>query len=260
MPAADLHLLIEHNPEMGINHNLLDEVTFRTMFLTTSHDRGQHNIEFNEWQDFTPVKFNSINGYTSADHTHMKSLVSKTVLWLLINVLLYLLLQVNGQHLLLSIMLGWLFTAIPYWHNFARQHNQLLEAFPENSQHLNGLDKQALEVSRQIKQAINDHPELNSQNTKLVIVGPNEFIYLRLFYHLLDYDVAVHNNLREITRITNNGLFVFFAGSNKYCHKDLENRWHQLASDLFSSGTFEQTRPTVQMLLNKPDFCLVVTQ
>jgi len=255
----DLHLLIEHNPEMGINHNMQDEVTFRAMYLTNGYEPGQPGADVSEWLDFSPVKFNSINGYTSADNTHLQSLIGKAATWLLINVLLYLILRVHGLHLLISITLAWVLTAIPYWYNFGRQHTQLIEAFPEDSQYLNALDKQAVDMSQVVKQALTDEAQLNSRDTKVVIVGPNEFVYLRLFYHLLEYDVAVHNNLKEIIRSPGPTLFVFFADSSHLCHQGMAHQWSYLGNHAISSATFEASEPAVRLLAMETDHCLVVS-
>jgi hypothetical protein len=229
------------------------------MYLTNGYERGQPGTDLSEWLDFSPVKFNSINGYTSADNTHLQSLVGKAAVWLMINVLLYLLLSIHGVHLLISIALAWVLTAIPYWYNFGRQHTQLIEAFPEDSQYLNALDKQAVEMSRLTKEALNRETQLPNQNTKLVIVGPNEFIYLRLFYHLLDFDVAVHNNLKEINQTQGPALFVFFAGSRHLCHQGMAHQWPHLGNNTISSAAFEASTPTVRLLALEADYCLVMS-
>ncbi|MFC3195489.1 hypothetical protein ACFODZ_14640 [Marinicella sediminis] len=257
----NLHLLIEHNPEMGIHKDPLDEVTFSSMYLSNGHPSGQPAVDFSEWLDYSPVKFNSINGYTSPDNTHLKKLILKVGTWLLISVVLYVLLGVNGQQLIGTLLIGWLLVSIPYWYNFHRQQNQLQEAFPENSSYLNALDRQAMDTARSITSKLESLPAFDPKQHKLVIFGPNQFIYLRLFYHLSEYDVAVHNTLRDLSQTSAKAIYVFFAGSGKLCHPAMAHQWTYMTSDQLSNQSFDRIgTPPVKVVTMEADYCMVMTR
>jgi hypothetical protein len=253
----NLHLLIEHSPEMGTNSDPQDEVTFKAIYLSNGAQWNQLDVDVSEWLDFSPVKFNSINGYTSADNTHLSVLVLKIMVWVLINVLLYWILRVNGHHLLVAIMTGWILVSVPYWYNFWLQHEQLETAFPENHRHLNTLDQMAFEAARNIKSTLQQAPQINLSATKLVIVGPNDFIYLRLFYHLLEFDVAVYNNLSDLKDAGEHTVFVFFAETKPICNLNLVYQWHLLGTEVIQSLGFESTPQVLSWMVNNPEFCLV---
>lgn len=194
----DLHLLIETYPEVGHNLEFQDTVTFRSIYFDRLESQNSFAVNLSEWTDFTPVKFNSINGYTSSQDLHLKGLILRLTLWLLITIILFFITQVKGKNLTVMIIIAWLIPTSIFMNNHLKQHNQLSTSFSTDQTSINPLDQLALEVSHSIQNYFDANQQYVAADNKLVLLGFNNFFNLRLIRHLLKYNIGINNGIQRM--------------------------------------------------------------
>ncbi|WP_099019286.1 hypothetical protein [Marinicella litoralis] len=217
---SDLHLLIRSNFELGDHPNAHKEVSFESIYFDSRKNHSTLSLQMNEWFDYTPLKFNSINGYTSSENLHFQSLIQRLVIWVLINVLLYWLLRVSGKQLIISLTIAWCFTLIPFVNNFIKQNQQIETAFAEDGGYLNKQDISTYELAQDIIADLKNRSDINLSTQKFIIVGTNSFYHLRLFHHLMGLNVAINNYINN--DLPNDGtkpyIYILTKKSLEDCH------------------------------------------
>ncbi len=191
---SNLHLLISSNFELGTRPNAQKDVAFTSIYFDSTQNHSPVSIKINEWLDYTPIKFNSINGYSSSDNLHFKTLIQRLAIWALIILTLFLLLSVSGNHLIACLSLAWLITLIPFSINFVKQNHQIKSAFTNDKHYLNRQDITSYELAQKITAKIKTVSSIDLSQQKFIIVGNNDFYHLRLYHHLINFNVAINNS------------------------------------------------------------------
>ncbi|WP_223787633.1 hypothetical protein [Marinicella meishanensis] len=223
---TDLHLLLEANHELGNVSRFERAVTFQSIAFTQANIGNQWAINRSEWMDLTAVKFSSINGYTASQDPHLKGLIQRLGLWLLLSALLLTGLKLRPHHLLYTLLIGWLLPTGIYLNNHWRQHQQLAQAFSEDPVNLNQLDQEARQLAQAIKRQLPLHPNPSAQPQKLILVGPKDFFHLRLMRHLFDHNVALDSGFsRMLAQTDDRHVFVLSRQAWRFCEQPEQHEW-----------------------------------
>lgn len=241
---TDLHLLLEADHELGNLSRFEQMATFQNLQLNQASIHNQWAINLSEWMDLTPVKFNTINGYTSNQDPHLKGMVLRLGLWLVLSLIMLTVLRLRGLHLIGTLLLAWLLPAGIYFNNLGRQHQQVTHAFSEDPINLNQLDLEARQLAQAIKQQL---PALNAnQDTsmqKLILVGIKDFFHLRLMRHLFDQNVGLESGFqRMLEQADERHVFVLTHLSLSLCANHQQLDW---------------LKDQVTVLYDNPAFCLM---
>jgi len=223
---TDLHILFEANHELGNRSRFEQQASFQAVRLTQAGLHNQWAINRSEWLDLTPVKFNTINGYTSSQDPHLRGLIMRLSLWLMISIGLLIAFKLRHRHLFLTLLVAWMVPAGVYLHNHFNQHQQLTEAFSEDSLNLNQLDQEARQMAAQIEQQL---PAILAQgpvSNKLILVGPKDFFHLRLMRHLFALNVGLDAGFSRMLNLTNDQhLFILSQNALRFCTNPEQHDW-----------------------------------
>lgn len=234
----NLQLTLYANHELGTQNIKTTDIAFSGLILRHSANLNQLSAASNEWFDFTPIKFSSINGYSSPNDLHMQSLIARLLVWLVINLIIYTVLGVNGKHLIGSLTLAWLLVAIPFLWNQWLQNQQIKQAFPHQNLILNSQDQQAFELAQEISGSLNALSEFSVSKNKLLIIGSNNFEFLRLFHHLHHLNIAL--SLKSDVLSTHDGaneiIYILSHTFAKFCSVNENNTLFPNGIDVLSSG------------------------
>lgn len=226
LKISDLHLLISSNFELGTRPNAQKEVSFKSVYLDTTQNHSAASVELNQWIDYTPIKFNSINGYSSSENLHFKTLIQRLSIWILINVVLFILLKVSGHQLIISLSLAWLIILGLFTNNFIKQNQQIKTAFALDDQFLNQQDISANELAQELMAKIQSIPNINTKQQKFIIVGENDFYHLRLYHHLMGLNVSIHNSYVKLLMkndATKQYIYILTNKHKDYCNTGIKS-------------------------------------
>ncbi len=187
-----MYLLVEVNPELGTSVGDVADYSFTNMYLG-NQQAFKHQINtVAQWFSFQPLKFASINSYTSLDQSNSNSLILRLGCWLLLSGLLFLLIKPARTHVLIVFFLAWVIALLPYAYNHSKQHQQLINSIDPDTVLINQIDQQAWTVANTIESTL---PLLNHDlsQQKLILVGDHDFYRLRIYKHLLKYNTALIN-------------------------------------------------------------------
>ncbi len=186
-PITDMYILIELNPELGTEIEGNQLLSFSGM--TLDYNTQQATNDVHEWWTFVPLKFSSINSYTSINQIHTAPLVLRIGVWLTLVAVFYCVMRLPRVHLVTPIILGWLLVGVSYTNNQIKQHQQIQTSFNAGSSLINQTDQTALNLAQRIETALQSTG--TTADSRVIIVGPNEFFNLRLYKHLLYRNVAL---------------------------------------------------------------------
>jgi len=218
---SDLYLLFKTNTELGNKYSLQNDVSFQSIYFDTQSNQNTFSQNTSQWLNFNPVKIHSINGYTNNDNPHFSSMILRISIWVLFSVALFIVFKPNNKHLIITLVLAWLFTLIPFSINHYKQHQHLKSIYDSQNTHINLLDQNLFDIAEDIKTVINNDSQLSNPLNRLVIIGLNNFSNLRLFHHLLDYNVAIHISLNKLlkSKSSKDLILIFIEKQMRHCKK-----------------------------------------
>ncbi len=233
--VSDLHILIEPNTELGNDLRFQQTASFKSLLFDSIEKQNVLAAHISEWTDFTPIKFNSINGYTSSQDHHLKYLILRLSAWVLFCVALFVVTKISGFHLVLTITIAWLFTAFFHINNHMKQNQQLHMAFSTEDSHINPLDQSAAIIADSIKADLNNPQIMPEDINKLVLLGQNNFFNLRLVHHLLEYNIGLSLNFERIFSSNNKQhAFILLNNAYRYCIRPDRYDWLIGQADIIS--------------------------
>ncbi len=213
----NLHLLLTSNHELNTNPSLPKTVSFNAIYFEQKQNLNSTDLSFSQWFGFNPIEVNSINGYSNLPALYLQELIWRLMSWLAICSIAYFLIQINATHLIACIALAWVVTATPFSVNFIRQHQQLNTAFSGDKQFINSLDKNIHQLAQSVKESINSNDRIDIETDQFIILGSNQFEYLRLFYHLTELNVAVHMKVPKTA--TKSPIYILTHDYFKQCNQ-----------------------------------------
>jgi hypothetical protein len=224
---TDLHLLLEASHELGNHPRLEQMVSFQNLQLSQASIHNQWAINLSEWLDLTPIKFNTINGYTSSQDLHLKGLIMRLGLWLVLSAILLTIWRLNSVHLVFTLLVAWVLPAGVYFTNLARQHQQVTQAFSEDPISLNELDHATRQLAMDIKQQLSAVSQAKDHSKpKLILVGPKDFFHLRLMRHLFDQNIGLDSGFqRMVAQTDENHFFVLTHQAMRFCDDPEAHAW-----------------------------------
>lgn len=234
----NLHLLITSTQHLGLNNSFIDEVSFQSMRFDQLNKRNQLASNLSEWNHFNPVKLSSINGYTSSTDFQYKELILRICCWLVLTFLLFWLFKIKPTHLMISLFLGWVISSYFFLSNHIKQHNQISQAFIPEQSIINRTDQETHDLAELIATQLKAHTSKNSESDKLILLGTNTFLKLRLINHLQQFNIGLHINLRKLLRDSTTSKFTFILVENqlKYCQQLSNYRWLIKRAEVFYIG------------------------
>lgn len=220
---SEIYILISSNFELGTRPNAPKEVAFKSVFFDSTQNHSSVSIKLNQWFDYTPLKFNSINGYSSSDNLHFKTLIQRLSIWVFFNIALFILLGVSGHQLIISLSLAWLVTLALFSKNLVQQKQQIQSAYEIEDQFLNQQDISAHQLAQEITAKIQITSSTDRPQQKFIIIGNNDFFHLRLYHHLKRFNVAIKSS--ELVTLLENDLnkqYIYILTNNlvDYCKTD----------------------------------------
>ncbi|MCB1582272.1 MAG: hypothetical protein R3E90_03775 [Marinicella sp.] len=239
----NLQLVLKPYFELNTQPAIPRTVSFSSIYFDHSNNQNIWNSHKSQWFAFNPVEINSINGYSSTDSLPLEGLILRLMLWLVINIFLYFFIKINGTHLIFSFAVAWLITTLPFISNFLKQHQQIVTAYPNDHEYINAVDKYLYQVAKTIKAELNHLSAQSNTPNKYVILGTNQFEYLRLFYHLTELNVGMSARFSSVNDAKQQKLIYIL--SNQYraaCNNPRAEIW---AENQFS------------VLSEHPEYCLV---
>ncbi len=215
-PPDALYLLIEINPQLGTIYQGNSQLAFSHMLLA-DHDPNHSWLDHSElWWTFVPLRFSAINSYTPQNQTHSDSLVWRLGLWVTWMALLFYLMRLRKIHLIAVLMLAWSLVWVSYLNNHIQQHQQAQASFDPESAFINQADQHIHSLAQRIEDYL--LARFDGQDAAVVIVGPNQFNFLRLFKHLLHRNVALVDANSMVTDLLKpDHSFVFIDSSLSFC-------------------------------------------
>ena len=223
----NLHLLITSTQHLGLNNSFIDEVSFQSMRFDQLNKRNQLASNLSEWNHFNPVKLSSINGYTSSTNFQYKYLILRICCWLVLTVLIFWLIKIRGVHLMLSMFLAWVISGYFYFSNHVKQHNQIIQAFAPEQKTINRTDQETHDLAELITAQLKTHTNKPSSSDKIILIGTNTFLKLRLIHHLQQFNIGLHVNLKKLLKdpITSQFTFILVENQLKYCQQQSDFTW-----------------------------------
>jgi hypothetical protein len=230
----DLHLLITSTQDLGLNNSFLDEVSFQSIRFDQLNNLNQLATNLSEWNHFNPIKLSSINGYTSSTDFQYKHLILRLSCWLVLTVFLYWVSHINGAHLMLSLFLAWAISSYFYFSNHIKQHNQINQAFLPEQNIINRTDQEIHDLAGLIAAQLKTHTNELSSSDKMILLGTNTFLKLRLIHHLPQFNIGLRINLRKLLKDSTTSKYTFILVENqlKYCQKPGRFKWISKRAEL----------------------------
>ncbi len=224
---SDLHLLITTTQELGLKNNFQDELTFQSIHLDQLHNQSQLAANLSEWNNFTPVKLSSINGYTNSTDLHYKNLMLRLCSWLIVATLLFWMFRIKGTHLMITLFLAWVISSYFYLNNHIKQHSQISQAFTPGQSLINRTDQETHDLAELIAAKIKATFSQFSSSEKLILIGSNSFFKLRLKHHLQQFNIGMHINLKKLLEGSSGSKFKYILVGNqlRYCKKPSRYDW-----------------------------------
>lgn len=215
-PPEALYLLIEINPQLGTVYQGNSQLTFNQMLLADQDPEASWLSHSKSWWSFVPLRFSAINSYSPQNQAHSGSLVLRIGLWVTLMAVLYCFMRIRKAHLISMLMLGWSLLWLSYLNNHLQQHQQIRTSFDPESDFINNADQTTRGLAERIESFL--LTSTSSQNAAVVIVGPNQFNFLRLYKHLLHRNVAlVDANSMVADQLKPDRSFVFIGSSLSFC-------------------------------------------
>ncbi len=223
----DLNLLITSTQDLGLNNSFLDEVSFQSIRFDQLNNLSQMAADLSEWNHFNPVKLSSINGYTSSTDFHYKYLILRLSCWLALTVLIFWVSKIKGAHLMLSLFLAWIISSYFYFNNHIKQHNQINQAFLPEQNIINRTDQEAHDLAELIAAQLKIHNSELSSSNKMILLGTNTFLKLRLIHHLPQFNIGLRINLSKLLKDSTSSKYTYILVENqlKYCQKPERFKW-----------------------------------
>ncbi len=224
---SDLHLLINSTQELGLKNNFQDELSFQSIRLDQLHNQSQLATNLSEWNDFTPVKLSSINGYTNSTDLHYKYLILRLCIWLIVATLLFWLLRIKGTHIIITLFLAWVISSYFYLTNHIKQHSQISQAFTPGQHLINNTDQETHDLAKLIAAKIKAPLSQFSSSDKLILIGSNSFFKLRLKHHLQQFNIGMRINLKKLLAGSTGSKFIYILVGKqlRYCKKPSRYDW-----------------------------------
>lgn len=241
---SDLHLIISQEKVLGVEHGFQDEVSFQSIYL--DHQNNHNNLmrHLSQWTGFNPISFSSINSYSDNNNLIYQSLIIRLSIWLICSILLFLIINIPVKHLFSIVFIAWIIPTTIDLNNRFKQHKQIKASFLSTSSLLNSIDKNAFELSQNIKSKLIELDAPPSINNKLIVIGKLDFFNLRLINHLNDYSISVDYRLRKMMEITQlkNAFFLLTNNNKKYCD---------------NLSTYPKLRNLAEITFNDSNFCIM---
>lgn len=224
---TDLHLLITSTQDLGLHNNFRDEITFKAIRLDQLQNQNQLATNLSQWNNFVALKLSSINGYTSSTELPFKQLMLRLSCWLVVTVLMFWLIKIKGLHLIIALLLSWVISSYFYFINHINQHSQIMQAFDAGKQIINRTDLETQDLSVQIAAQINANFSHYSSADKLVLIGNNSFVELRLIHHLQQFNIGLNSNLKTLLESPDgaNFTYILIGKELRFCQQTSNFDW-----------------------------------
>lgn len=197
---SEVALVIESEIALGFGNEFDSQVSWQSIQFSNNDQISQTAKIFSELLAFVPLGFSSINIHNGEAMATYKSVLIWLGSLLLIAFIIYLVLKPPAIHLLASIALAWLVTGLIYGHNFAQQITFNQQRYAGHTQYLNRIDQGLGDMAKRIDETLAAQSN-NPANTKILIMGGENFNNKRLKYHLLQYNVGIIGRYEDMLKI-----------------------------------------------------------
>ncbi|MFV0543709.1 MAG: hypothetical protein ACK5L8_08490 [Marinicella pacifica] len=193
---SDVRLVIEKNDALGFSQSTDNQIGWSSIqFMSDDMVSSTQQITAG-LLSFNPLSYASINIYNLDNNASFRKLLTVIAVSLFIMVVLYLMLKPKAGHLMAGVVLLWLLASIPYGFNFFHQIQFNEQRFAENSPFLNQTDRLLFAMADEIQNMIGQHGT-PTKETKIMIMGGDDFSKKRLNFHLLNHNTGIIGDIES---------------------------------------------------------------